>query len=52
MSAPEGIHGEEIGNEKFIENESAEVWNNAATKHTGIDCFSPYIINKAKLEGM
>lgn len=52
MNAPEGIYGEGIGNKNLIENESAEVWNNAAKKLTGIDCFPSYIINKAKLEGM
>jgi len=52
MSSPEGISGEGIGNKNFIENESTEVWNNAAKKLTGIDFFSPSIINKAKFEGM
>ena len=52
MSTPEGIRGERIGNTNLIENESAEVWKNAAKKLTDIDCFSLHVTNKAKLEGM
>ena len=49
---PEGIHGEGIGNKNIIENESAEIWNNAAKKLTGINFHSPYMISEAKFEGM
>jgi hypothetical protein len=52
MITPEGKRGEGIGNKNRIENESAEVWNNAAKELSGIYFFSLCIIKKAKLEGM
>lgn len=36
MGTPEGVCAEGVGDKHIIENESAEVWNNATKKFSGI----------------